>query len=524
MAGLIGLLFLEVDISMAGKKMDDHDIEDFNHEDKDMNTDNTSGAPDEEGPGMAEMMAMYEESFRPVESGQVVEGEVVGLERDKVLLDIGYKYEGEVGAREFADADGRVHLQVGDRVEVYFAGKDEDGYPILSREEVRTEKLLEQLGGIYEAEGTVKGRIISRVKGGFFVDIGIRAFLPASQLDIKPAKNPDEWIGTDHEFKILQFDKSERNVVISRRVLVEAQRRKDQEEAIQRLRIGDVVAGTITNITDYGLFVDLGGITGLVHVSNLSWTPVRQHPSKLYETGESITVKVLDVDAEGRKVSLGVKQLSPNPWDTLEQNYPIGTVIEGRIKKVTDFGLFVGIVEGINGLVHASDISWTQPVKPAEHYRKGQTVQAKILGIDRANQRVNLGIKQLTPDPWQELPQKYAPGTQVSGKVVNIAEFGLFVEIEEGIQGLVHLSELPHGQGENPLESFQTGQDVEARVIEVLPSDRKIRLTLRDEKKSHAGREGKKSTQTGTESAETDLGRLLKQRFEDQGQTDPDSE
>lgn len=513
---------------MIAKKMDFKDNEDTgisgsqsNPED---NQETSSEIAGEEGDvGMADMMAMYEESFKPVEAGQIVEGEVVGLERDKVVLDIGYKYEGEVSSKEFADIDGKVDLNLGDRVEVFFVGKDEDGHPILSREEVRTEKLLEELGQTYEAGGTVTGRIVARIKGGFFVDIGLRAFLPASQLDIKPAKDPDGWIGTEHDFKILQFDKSERNVVLSRRVLVEAQRRKDQEEALERLKTGEIVEGTVTNITDYGLFVDLDGITGLVHVSNISWTPVRQHPSKIYEVEETISVKILEIDAEGRKVSLGIKQLTPNPWDTLEQHYPKGTVIEGKIKKVTDFGIFVGIVEGINGLVHASDISWTQTVKPSEHYRKGETVQAKILDVDRQGQRVNLGIKQLAGNPWEELPGKYPTGTRVSGKIVNIADFGLFVEIEEGIQGLVHLSELPLSQGESPMEDFQTGQDIEARVIEVLPAERKIRLTLREEKPAK-GRSSQKSSQTDSESAQGDLGRLLQEKFDDQRNEDTESQ
>jgi small subunit ribosomal protein S1 len=515
---------LEVKISMMVKKMDFKNMEEKggSEESENQQEDGHSfaQAQDEGAVDMADMMAMYEESFKPVEEGQIVEGEVVGLERDKVLLDIGYKYEGEVPAREFADINGKVDLRPGDRVEVYFVGKDEDGHPILSREEVRTEKLLEELGGIYEAEETVRGKITARIKGGFFVDIGLRAFLPASQLDIKPARDPDEWIGTEHEFKILQFDKSERNVVLSRRVLLEQKRKKDQEEALQRLHTGDVVEGTITNITDYGLFVDLGGITGLVHVSNISWTPVRQHPSKIYELGENISVKILEIDKEGRKVSLGIKQLTPNPWDTLEENYPKGTVIEGKVKKVTDFGIFVGIVDGINGLVHASDISWTQTIKPSEHYRKGQTVQAKILDVDRDSQRVNLGIKQLEANPWEELPKKYPPGTRITGQIVNIADFGLFVEIEEGIQGLVHLSELPPAQGENPLQEFKANQEVEARVIEVLPAEKKIRLTLRQEKQAKGKASRTTSTESTDESNQTDLGRLLKEKFEDQLNSD----
>ncbi|MCF8111650.1 MAG: S1 RNA-binding domain-containing protein [Desulfobacteraceae bacterium] len=482
---------------MTVKKIDRRDARDMNDKNKTDEWGESPEIPDEEGADMASLMAMYEGSFKPVDPGRIVEGEVVGIERDRVLVDIGDKYEGEVSLKEFTGFDQSADLNVGDRVEVYFVGRDEEGYPILSREEVQTEKLLERLEKIYETEGTVRGVIVSQVKGGFFVDIGVRAFLPASQLDIKPAKDPGEWIDTEHEFKILQFDKSERNVVVSRRVLIEKEHRKRQEEALRHLSVGDVVEGTITNITDYGLFVDLDGVTGLVHISNISWTPVRQHPSKIYSAGERIQVKVLEIDRENRKVSLGIKQLIPNPWDTLEQKYPKGAIIEGKIKKVADFGVFVAIVEGINGLVHVSDMSWTQTVKPSEHYRKGQAVQAKILDIDRENQKVNLGIKQLYPNPWEELPHKYPRGVSVSGKIVNITDFGLFVEIDQGLQGLVHVSELPAVRGENPLENYEPGMEVEARVLEVLPEEKKIRLSMKQQDKQDKKQRQKPGEKTG---------------------------
>ncbi|MFP4667742.1 MAG: 30S ribosomal protein S1 [Desulfosalsimonas sp.] len=515
---------------MTVKKIDRRESRDMDDKNKPDNFREDSGTPEEEEADMASLMAMYEESFKPVDPGRVVEGEVVGIERDRVLVDIGDKYEGEISFKEFPDVEQDTGVNVGDRVEVYFVSRDEEGFPILSREEVKTERLLEGLAETYQAEGTVKGGIISQVKGGFFVDIGVRAFLPASQLDIKPARDPDEWIGTEHEFKILQFDKAERNVVVSRRVLIEQEYRKQQEQALRRLSVGDVVEGTITNITDYGLFIDLDGITGLVHVSNISWTPVRQHPAKLYSTDERIQVKVLDIDAENRKVSLGIKQLTPNPWDTLEQQYPKGAVIEGKIKKVTDFGIFVSIVEGINGLVHVSDISWIQSVKPSEHYRKGQIVQAKILDIDRENQKVNLGIKQLYPNPWDELPHKYPPGTPISGKIVNITDFGLFVEIDEGLQGLVHVSELPAARGENPLDRYEPGQEVEAMVLEVLPGEKKVRLSMKQDKKqrlktdSPGKDEGASDQGKQSSGSDTDLGRLLREKMEDAGKDKADED
>jgi len=513
-----------------------------------------------------DFMAMYEESLKAIRSGHIVEGEIVDIERDNVLIDIGYKSEGLVSKKEFMDERGNLTVKIGDRVEVFLIRKEEDGYPVLSREEAERDKLLDKLKEIYEAEGTVTGRILSRIKGGFTVDVGLKAFLPASQLDDKPVKDPEAWIGNEYDFRIVQFNKAERNVVISRRVLIEEERRQMSEKTLARIAEGDVVDGTVKNITDYGLFVDIGGINGLVHISNISWGPVR-HPSEIYGVEDSVKVKILDIDAESRKISLGIKQLFPdpweniedkypagekaggrvislknygafvaleegvvgligvsdlswtqkirhpnqilkigdeieclvlnidkakrqmtlglkqlehNPWDSLHEEYPVGTVIEGKVKQVTDFGIFIGITEDIDGLVHVSDMPPSQK-NPSEHFQKGQTVQAKIMEIDRENERVKLGIKQLAPDPWLMIPQKYPPGTTVHGKVANITEFGVFVEIEKGFQGLVHVSEVPAEGGENPLDRFQSGQEIDARVIEVIPQEKRIRLTMKSD-------------------------------------------
>jgi small subunit ribosomal protein S1 len=446
-----------------------------------------------------DLMAVYEQTFKGFETGEIVEGEVVDIDHDRVLIDIGYKAEGEVPSHEFTDASGRLEVAVGDTVEVLLVHKDEDGYPVLSRQSVKPIRRLNELAEKYESKEPVAGRILSQKKGGFIVDVGVKAFLPASQLDIGRISDFSAWIDTEHQFRIIQFDKKNQNIVLSRRVLVEEEQQRRKEEALERLRVGDVVEGTINNITDYGLFVDLGGIVGLVHVSNLSWTPMK-HPSKYYEPGESLDVKILDIDKKEQKVTLGVKQLKENPWDSLHERFPVGSVIEGQIRKVTDFGIFVVIEEGINGLVHVSDMSWNQDIKkPSEYYRKGETVQAKILDIDRENQRVRLGIKQLTPNPWEQLAKKYLPGMNVTGQVINITSFGVFLEIEEGVQGLVHVSEIPAEKGKNPLDGFVSGQEVEARVIEVLPEEKKIRLTLRPEAKTEQG----------------DLGQALREKFEE---------
>ena len=435
---------------------------------------------------MEDLMAVYEQTFKGFESGELVEGRVVDIDNERVIIDIGYKAEGEVPKSEFLDERGGFNLAVGDTVEVLLLRKDEDGYPVLSRENVAQVRRLEDLAARYETGATVTGRIISQKKGGFIVDVGLKAFLPASQLDVKRVSNFGEWLDTAHEFKIIQFDKKNENIVLSRRVLLEERQQAVKTEALNRLQVGDVVSGTINNITDYGLFVDLDGIVGLVHVSNLTWTSVK-HPAKLYSIGEQVKVKVLDIDSQTQKVTLGIKQLMPNPWETLHERYPVGSIIEGEVKKVTDFGIFIAIEEGINGLVHVSDMSWAQEIKkPAGHYKKGDSVQAKILDIDKENQRIRLGIKQLTPHPWQQLAQTYPPGTPVSGKVINLAGFGVFIEIAEGVQGLIHVSEIPAEKGANPLEGFEVGQTVDARVLEVLPEEKKIRLTRKPESKNRS--------------------------------------
>ncbi|MDZ7833542.1 MAG: S1 RNA-binding domain-containing protein [Desulfobacterales bacterium] len=447
-----------------------------------------------------DLMAVYEQTFKEFKTGEIVEGEVVDMDNERVLIDIGYKTEGEVPKAEFLDNNREFHLNIGDRVQVVLVHKDEDGYPVLSRHGVAQVRRLDELQKKYDSGETVTGKIVSRKKGGFIVDVGISAFLPASQLDVKRINDFDAWLDTEQEFKVLQFDRKSENVVLSRRVLLEEAYQREKEAAIKRIHKGDVIEGTINNITDYGLFVELGSIVGLVHVSNLGWTTMK-HPAKLYDVGEKVSVKVLDVDESSMKVTLGTKQLMPNPWDTLHERYPVGSVIEGNVKKVTDFGIFVAIEEGINGLVHVSDLSWTEEIKSAaQHYKRGDTVTAKILDIDRENQRVRLGVKQLYPHPWEEVARTYLPGTPVTGKIINITSFGLFTEIDEGVQGLVHVSEIPAKKGGNPLEQFEVGQTIEARVIEVLPEEKKIRLSLKPEPKE-----------------KSELGQMLREKFAEKG-------
>jgi len=512
-------------------------------------------------------MELYEESLRSIQEGEVVKGEIVQIDKEFVLVDIGYKSEGQIRIEEFIDAQGNTTARVGDKVEVLLERKEnEDGLIILSKEKAAKIKIWDEIKKVYEEDRTIQGKIISRVKGGLSVDIGLQAFLPGSQVDLRPIRDMDSLVGTDHEFKIVKYNKRRGNIVLSRRAILEAERMSLRENTLKVLEEGAILEGAVKNITDYGLFVDLGGIDGLVHITDMSWGRVG-HPSEMYQVGDKITVKVLSFDRERERVSLGVKQLTPdpwsdaaekypsdtriqgkvvsltdygafveieagveglihvsemswtrkvrhpsqllsvgeivdvmvlhmdadkkrislgmkqvepNPWDVIAEKYPVGTTIEGKIKNITDFGIFIGIDEGIDGLVHISDISWTRRIKhPSEVYKKGQEVQAVVLNIDKGNERFSLGIKQLVSDPWNEIPVKYKAGTRVTGTVTNVTDFGIFVELEEGIEGLIHVSELPKDKKGHSLSRFQVDDVIQAKVVNVSPEDKKIGLSIR---------------------------------------------
>ena len=488
-------------------------------------------------------MELYEESLKSIQEGELVRGKIVQVDKEYVLVDIGYKSEGQIPIAEFIDVDGNVTARVGDQVDVLLERREDDeGIIILSKEKAAKIRIWDEIRDIYEKDGTIQGKIISRVKGGMSVDIGLQAFLPGSQMDLKPIRDLD-YIGTVQKFKILKYNKRRSNIVLSRRAILESERTAMREKTLQHLEVGAVMEGTVKNITEYGLFIDLGGIDGLLHITDMSWGRVG-HPSELYRVGDKISIKVLNFDADSDRVSLGLKQLKPdpwtkanerytvgskvkgrvvsladygafveieegieglvhvsemswtrkvrhpsqivkvgdeieamvmnidtgnkrislglkqvepNPWDVIGERYPVGTTIEGRIKNITDFGVFIGIDEGIDGLVHISDISWTKRIKhPSELYKKGQTVQAVVLNIDKENERFSLGIKQLTSDPWDEVPSKYKPGTRVTGTVTNVTDFGVFVELEEGIEGLIDVRSSARQERQSP-EPFQGG-------------------------------------------------------------------
>jgi len=514
-----------------------------------------------------DMEKMYERSLRQIQEGELTRGEIIKIEEEYVLVDIGYKSEGVIPITEFMDSDRNITAKIGNKVDVVLERKEDDeGLVILSMEKAKKIKVWDQIRDVYKEDGTIQGKVMYRVKGGLSVDIGLPAFLPGSQIDLHPIRDLDSLIGQMIDLKILKYNKKRNNIIVSRRAILEAERMKQKAKTLALIEEGAVVKGTVKNITDYGLFIDLGGIDGLLHITDMSWgrvshpssmysigneisvkvinfdrerervslglkqlkpdpwidTPQRypvgqkvmgqvvnltdygafveieegveglihisemswtkkiKHPSQIVSIGDTIEAMVLNLDKENRRVSLGMKQVKPNPWDLIGEKYPVGTIIEGRIKNITDFGLFIGIDEDIDGLVHISDISWTQKIKhPSELYKKGDEVQAKVLSIDKENERFSLGIKQLTQDPWEEIPEKYKVGTKVTGKVTNITDFGIFVELEEGIEGLIHSSEISKGKTKTSLGKFQIDDVIQTLVVNVSREEKKIGLSIK---------------------------------------------
>ncbi|MDA8161250.1 MAG: 30S ribosomal protein S1 [Desulfobacteraceae bacterium] len=514
----------------------------------------------------AELFGESEASMKVAKVGDVVTGTVIAVNGNVAIVDIGDKSESAVPLSEFKNEGETVPVKVGDTFEVFVEKREGEGGLRLSREKAIGIKVWEAIAKIAEEDGIIQGVIESRVKGGLSVDIGVPAFLPYSQIDLRPVKDLDAMIGQTYDFKVLKYNRKRNNVVISRRAILEAERSKLRSSMRESLVEGAVIRGTITNITDYGVFVDLGGldglchitdlswgrvshpsklfkvgeeievkilkydkendkvslgvkqlkpdpwstvkdrypvasktlgrvvsitdygvfaeleegVEGLIHVSEMSWTKKSKHPSKMVSLGDKVEVVVLNIDADAKRISLGMKQLQPNPWDLVAQNYPVGSIIEGKIKNITDFGIFIGIEEGIDGLIHVSDLSWTERIKhPSEKYSKGETIQAVVLKIDRENERFSLGIKQLEPDPWQAAITKYPIGGLVEGKVTNVTDFGIFVEVEEGIEGLVHVSEISQEKINSPVGLYKVGSSIQTRVINVSAKDRKIGLSIK---------------------------------------------
>jgi small subunit ribosomal protein S1 len=514
------------------------------------------------------LAALYEETFRNFEEGTIIEGRIVAISHGRVVVDIGYKSEGIIPADQF-NSEELQGLKVNDRLVVYIEEReDADGNLILSKEKADKMKVWEDLEKAYNEERIVDGKILTRIKGGMMVDIGVKAFLPGSQIDLHPIRDLDGLVGKTFPLKIIKINHRRGNVVVSRRVLLEESRDKKRHTTLSNLKEGQLVPGIVKNITEYGAFIDLGGIDGLlhitdmswgrvghpsemfvvgdrvevmvlkydretgrislgvkqkgsdpwasvaakypigtrvkgkvvsltdygafielepgveglVHVSEMSWSHEVRHPSRLVSVGDQVEAAVLNIEPGNRKISLGMKQTAPNPWDMVEAKYPAGTRIQGKVKSLTDFGAFIGLDEGIDGLIHISDMSWTKHIKhPSELFKKAQDVEAVVLRIDKEKERLSLGYKQLSRDPWDvDIPDRYRVGASVTGKVSKLADFGVFVELESGVEGLIHISEAGLQPSTRLEEKFKPQDEIAAKIIKVDREERKIALSLRE--------------------------------------------
>ncbi len=573
---------------------------------------NQASQDNEEEMSFAELFEM-EENNTVINVGDVAIGTIIGTVDDYVLVDVGDKAESYIAKSEFQLDEG-IEFNVGDTFEVFVERRKDEGGLLLSRDKAIAIKVWEDIAKIQEADETIEGKIENRVKGGMSVNIGVPAFLPYSQIDLRPVKDLDALIGEAFDFKILKFNRKRNNVVISRRAILEEARAKLREKMRSVLEEGQIIKGAITNITDYGLFIDMGGMDGLCHITDLSWGRV-SHPAKLYKVGQELEVKVLKYDKEHDRVSLGVKQLKadpwatvaerfpvgektvgkvvsitdygvfveleegveglihvsemtwskkprhpskmvtvgdeleimvlniepetkrislgmkqllPNPWDLVTDNYPVGSVIEGKVKNITDFGIFIGIEEGIDGLIHVSDLSWTERIKhPSEKYAKGETIQAVVLKIDKEHERFSLGIKQLEPDPWQAAYNNFPSGTIIEGKITNVTDFGVFVQLQEGIEGLVHVSEISKDKIKTPIGMYEVGDTLKAIIINVSAKDRKIGLsikTLEEDGEEGAAENYAKKKEEAAAAAPSTFGDLLKAAASDDKDEAPTEE
>jgi small subunit ribosomal protein S1 len=427
--------------------------------------------------GDEDFAALFAESLTQEEAreGEILRGTVIAVGKDYAIVDIGYKSEGQVPLEEFRNADGSIDVKPGDTVDVLLESRENDaGMVVLSKEKADRLKVWDEISAACERDELIEGVITARVKGGLSVTIrgGVKAFLPGSQVDLRPVRNLDAFLGQNHKFKVIKFNKKRGNIVLSRRVLLEKERAALKESTLERLKEGQIVEGIVKNLTEYGAFIDLGGIDGLLHITDMSWGRVN-HPSELFQVGDHVRVKVLKFNADTERVSLGLKQISEDPWSRAAEKYIPGTVVRGKVVSLKDYGAFIELEEGIEGLVHISEMSWTRRVKhPSKVVAVGDMVEAVVLDVDAKQNRISLGMKQLEPNPYEQLTEKYPPGTVVKGKVRNIADFGVFVEIEEGIDGLVHISDMSWTQRvKHPSELFQKGDEVEAVLLNIDAGD-----------------------------------------------------
>lgn len=510
---------------------------------------------------------LYEQSLSEFQYGDIVKGKIVLITDDRVMVDVGWKTEGFIPIAEVKDSRGNITVSVGDDIDVYVERRDSEGNLVLSRDKASKAKIWDEIKSACENNTLIEGVVLDKVKGGLSVDIGIVAFLPGSQVDVRPVKDLEKFVGKTLDFNVLKYDRKRNNVVLSRRTIAAAEREAEKKDILKNIKEGSIVEGVIKNITDYGIFIDLGGIDGLLHVTDLSWGRIIKpsehfqkgdrikakvlsfdaekervslglkqltenpwekitekypigsivegsvvnltdygvfvelepgveglvhisemywsreikHPTKVLKLGEKIKVMVLEINQQAKRISLSIKQTMPNPWEKLKEKYPVGSLVKGVVRNITNFGVFVGIEDNIDGLIHVSDISWKQRVNhPAEYFKKGQAVEAVVLNVDVENQKFSLGVKQMEKNPWDELAEKYKPGSVVTGKITNFTDFGIFVEIEESMEGLVHISEISQKRVKTSSELYAIGDTVSAVVKSIDPKSKKIRLSIKD--------------------------------------------
>ncbi len=427
---------------------------------------------------MEQLLAENAGSLNSLIPGSIVKGTVIEIRDNNVVVDIGGKSEGVVPASEFADVS---EIQIGDEIEVYLEkAEDRNGAPVISYDKAQQKKNWETIVAECKEGSVMPGRVKAKVKGGLIVSMGIDAFLPASQIDVQPPKNLDQYIGQTYDFKILKINLERKNLVISRRELIEEQRNEKRRALLEEVKPGDVRRGVVKNITDYGAFVDLDGLDGLLHITDMSWGRI-SHPSEVLKVGEEIDVMIIEIDRERERVSLGLKQCTPNPWDSIEKKYPVGSKVHGKVVNLVQYGAFVELEQGVEGLVHVTELSWTKRItKPSDVLKIGQEVDAVILGINKEEQKISLGIRQLEQNPWEMVRHNYPVGARVHGKVRNLTTFGAFVELEEGIDGMVHVSDMSWTRHINhPGEMLKKGDEVEAIVLDVDADQQRIALGIK---------------------------------------------
>jgi small subunit ribosomal protein S1 len=429
----------------------------------------------------ARLLDLYDNSFRNIAEGEVVKGTVLKVTPSEVIVDVGYKSEGIIPVDEFVDETGQISVQPGDTVDVLLERtEDREGYVVLSREKAEKMKIWDEVEKAYAEKKVVIGRVIERIKGGLAVDIGVRAFLPGSQIDVRPVRNLDALRGQELRMRVIKVNKKRGNIVLSRKVLLEEENAEKKKHTLDTLAEGKVLRGVVKNITDYGAFIDLGGIDGLLHITDMSWGRV-SHPSELFKVNDEIDVIVLKYDPATERVSLGHKQLMNDPWSNVIERYPVGARMSGKVVSLTDYGAFVELEPGVEGLIHVSEMSWSKRVKhPSKILNVGDTVEAMVLGVDPGARRISLGLKQVESNPWHELSEKYPIGTTITGKVRNLTEFGAFVEVEEGIDGLIHISDMSWSKRlKHPSEVLKKGDTVEAMVLNIDAENQRLSLGLK---------------------------------------------